>query len=128
MDSASNSKKRKIFNEEDEEDDDEIKMEKFFALVRSIRESREKLIKFGSDACGETQNGSDKVIKNGVGVWKPQFEIEDFIEANPHHHQNRSQKHPPLHFSLADHASRDNKKAADEEREAEKGMNLNLSL
>ncbi|XP_028771034.1 protein NIM1-INTERACTING 1-like [Neltuma alba] len=126
MEGTSDSKKRKICcGEDDEEEDDEIKMEKFFALVRSIRESRERLIKFGSDAYGETENGSGKA-QNRVGVWKPQFQIEDFMEVDPH--QDRSQKHAPLNSSLPDHASPDKKKVADEEREAEKGMNLSLSL
>lgn len=122
MNSDGNSKKRKIWcGEDEEEEDDEIKMEKFFALVRSIRESREGLRRFG-----ETENGSSKV-KNRVGVWTPQFQIEDFMEVDPHH-QNRSQKYnPPLNFSPAD-LPRGSQKAADEKKEAERGMNLSLSL
>ncbi|KAI9082628.1 hypothetical protein K1719_035497 [Acacia pycnantha] len=123
MNSAGNSKKRKIWcGEDEEEEDDEIKMEKFFALIRSIRESREGLRRFG-----ETQNGSSK-LKNRVGVWKPQFQIEDFMEADPHH-QNRSQKYdPPLNFSPADLPHGNQKAASDEKKEAERGMNLGLSL
>lgn len=127
MNSTSHSKKRKSWCKDDEEEEDEIKMEKFFALIRSIRESRERMIKFGgSDGKGK--------VKNGVGAWKPQFQLEDFMEVD-HRNQNiinGSQKHintSTLNFSLADHVSRDNKKAAtDDEREAEKGMNLSLSL
>lgn len=42
MESCS-SKKRKLCHGDEEEDSDEEKMEKFFALVKSIREARDRL-------------------------------------------------------------------------------------
>lgn len=106
---CSNLKKRKICHEEDEE---EAKIEKFCALVKSIRESRERLLKFG-----ERENIVGIKEEKRVGVWKPEFEVEDFTE------ELERQKYPPL--NLPSH-----KKGAAQEsnKEAEKGVDLNLSL
>lgn len=80
------SKKRKIFHdnpEEEEDDDDEQKIEKFFALIKNIREARFRLMN-GSDVMEgvESKRKKKKVEEENkqVEVWKPSFEREDFME------------------------------------------------
>ncbi|RDX73333.1 hypothetical protein CR513_47071, partial [Mucuna pruriens] len=76
---SNSSKKRKMCREEDE--DEEAKMETFFALVRNIRDTRDRWVNLRS---GDSQNKRGKIItgkeENGIGVWKPTFELEDFAD------------------------------------------------
>ena len=57
-------------NEEDEEEE----MDKFFALVRSVKDVRERLNKSQE---GEKKKGEGE---KPVGVWNPSFQLEDFME------------------------------------------------
>lgn len=85
------SKKRKICHhdpeEEEEENDDEQKIEKFFALIKNIREARFRLMN-GSDVMEAVENKKKKKKVEGenkqVEVWKPSFEREDFMEDEAH--------------------------------------------
>ncbi|KAA8543005.1 hypothetical protein F0562_021500 [Nyssa sinensis] len=78
------SKKRKVCHDEAFEEDDEQKMEKFFALIRSIRETSEYIM----NGSNELQNKSDNKKKmkkvddeeKSKAVWKPSFQREDFAE------------------------------------------------
>ncbi|XP_030948791.1 uncharacterized protein LOC115972601 [Quercus lobata] len=80
------SKKRKICPddpEEEEDDDDEQKIEKFFALIKNIREARFRLMN-GSDVMEGVENKRKKKKveeeNKQVEVWKLSFEREDFME------------------------------------------------
>ncbi|TKY52428.1 hypothetical protein E2542_SST23950 [Spatholobus suberectus] len=110
------SKKRKICREEDE--DDEAKMETFFALVRNIRETRDRWIGLRS---GDGDHKRGKVMRgkeeNRAGVWKPAFQVEDFADE-----QARRPNSDPSSALLAG-ASQSAK-----EEDAEKGIDLKLSL
>lgn len=70
-------RKRKIESTEerkkDEEDNEEEKMEKFFALIRSTKEMRDK-IKRGSNDQSKEKEGKMSAI------WNPSFEPEDFLQ------------------------------------------------
>lgn len=80
--------KRKISHDiedhhQEEEEDDEQKIDKFFALIKNLREARDRLMS-GSSAFngGDDQN---RRVKRKVGeekpaaVWKPSFQREDFM-------------------------------------------------
>lgn len=88
---SNNSKKRKIYGEEEDEEkqEEEAKMETFFALVRSMRETRERWInsRSGNDTDGKNTITARKE-ENRVDVWKPTFELEDFAEEDADQHQN----------------------------------------
>lgn len=129
MESASNcsTKKRKNCYGEEVEEDQEAKMEEFFALVRSIRESRERLMNLGSDGYGEIREKGGKKMKekeeeNKVrSVWKPEFKVEDFFE---------EKKYCPL--NIAEEAGNSEILGAttmeSDDKEAQIGMDLTLSL
>ncbi|CAI9764565.1 unnamed protein product [Fraxinus pennsylvanica] len=61
-----------------EEDDEEQKMELFFALVKSTREVREKLMK--GEHKGIHKENEDKPPPPPPVVWNPCFRPEDFME------------------------------------------------
>ncbi|KAB1202651.1 hypothetical protein CJ030_MR8G020271 [Morella rubra] len=78
---AGPSKKRKV-RDDDEEEDEELKMEKFFALVKNIREARDRLLN-GSNALNGTgckRKGKKVEEEKQIPVWKPSFRREDFME------------------------------------------------
>lgn len=66
--------------EEEGEDNEEQKMEKFFALIRNAKDVRDRL-------CKEKEDDDNKKVEEDKekGVWKPNFEPEDFI----HHHNDQ---------------------------------------
>ncbi|WRX24894.1 NPR1/NH1-interacting protein - like 4 [Theobroma cacao] len=75
-------KKRKMGNQEEEEDDEEEeeeKVEKFFALIRSTREMRDRLrnVPNGSKEEEERKKQEEKQV---AAVWNPKFQPEDFME------------------------------------------------
>ncbi|OAY61976.1 uncharacterized protein LOC110627209 [Manihot esculenta] len=69
----------------DDEDNEEIKIEKFFALVKSIREARDRFPN-GSDTskqemdCKNKKRKLEEENKRQFAVWKPCFQPEDFLE------------------------------------------------
>ncbi|KAJ8899004.1 hypothetical protein K2173_008827 [Erythroxylum novogranatense] len=84
-------KERELCHRDYGEETEEEKMEKFFAIIRSMREVRDSLMTNGFDVPTlkkETADGSrkkrkvedsDKTPPRGVGAWKPTFLHEDFI-------------------------------------------------
>ncbi|KAL2326721.1 hypothetical protein Fmac_025779 [Flemingia macrophylla] len=102
-------KKRKICQEES---DEEAKMETFFALVRNIRDTR--------DRCSGLRSGDGKRKKGEViaevGVWKPKFELEDFADEEA---RRGNSKNP---------SATSQTKNCCKEKDAEKGIDLSLSL
>ncbi|KAK7392203.1 hypothetical protein VNO78_20633 [Psophocarpus tetragonolobus] len=116
---ASNKKRKLACREEDEED--EAKMETFFALVRNIRDTRDRWM--GLMSCDANSNrGKNKIITakednhNTVGVWKPTFQLEDFAD------DQASQ--PSFALSAAASQTKNTRK----EEVSERGIDLKLSL
>ena len=100
------SKKRKICNEELDEEkqkEEEEKIETFFALVRNMRETRDRW----KNKMSENIKEENKVV---VGVWKPTFKLEDFAEEG------------------ASKSNNINCVNIIKEDDTEKGINLKLSL
>ncbi|KAJ4727868.1 NIM1-interacting protein [Melia azedarach] len=127
---ATAGKKRKLCRDEEEEDNDEEKMEKFYTLVRNIREVRERLMS-RSYSTKEIENNDNNRLskiskleeKKPVEVWKPAFQREDFLEdidqfKNPHDHSASP---------VAAAASQISKPGAEKE-ETKGGLDLTLSL
>ncbi|GMP39879.1 hypothetical protein CsSME_00010550 [Camellia sinensis var. sinensis] len=83
------SRKRKMENEED--DDDEEKMQKFFALIRSTRDARKRVMS-GADKLQEAEKKGGKPAE----AWNPSFQPEDFMEGG-----GDPSKAPPPQASLA---------------------------
>lgn len=94
MEGASKKRKYCLDHDDDGEEDDEQKMEKFFALIRNIREALDQRVKSngpddvieGSIEINNKRSKKNKVIEEEkkikivTEVWKPSFEPEDFME------------------------------------------------
>ncbi|XP_068340377.1 protein NIM1-INTERACTING 1-like [Pyrus communis] len=106
------SKKRKM---EIEEEDEEEKIEKFFALIRSMREVRE-LLRGNSNVPKEKTDEKKKEDGKAAGGWNPKFQPEDFLEdvKNSGHHGAGP--------------SKTEEKEDKEENGGGNAINLNLSL
>ncbi|XWS46515.1 hypothetical protein CRYUN_Cryun14cG0073600 [Craigia yunnanensis] len=120
MESASSaSKKRKISHDDD---DEEEKMEKFYALIKSIREARDRLImnKEAADHQSKTKKQKLEEDQKQVVVWKPSFEREDFME------EADQVKKPPV-MSFASSSSQ-SKEGSDNNQKQEVKEELDLSL
>ncbi|KAF5946869.1 hypothetical protein HYC85_017097 [Camellia sinensis] len=101
------SRKRKVGKDEDEEE----KMEKFFALIRSTRDVRKRMVITDmKEEKKKKKKGEEEKLP--VGVWNPSFQPEDFMEGG-----GGSQA------SLAGPSKRQ-----DETLEEDKGLDLKLSL
>ncbi|KAL1535012.1 protein NIM1-INTERACTING 1-like [Salvia divinorum] len=69
-----NGEKKKRKMEENEDEDEEVKMEKFFALIKSSREVREQL-------AGASVKKERATADNPQSTpWNPTFVLEDFVE------------------------------------------------
>ena len=79
-------------SEEEEEEEEEEKIEKFYTLIKSIREARDRLIK-GPD-CDRKIDPHKEEINKEVQVWKPSFQREDFMELDANHDQLVTIKSP----------------------------------
>ncbi|XP_028064074.1 protein NIM1-INTERACTING 3 [Camellia sinensis] len=124
------SRKRKMENEE--EDDDEEKMQKFFALIRSTRDARERFMS-GAEKLQEEEKKKGKPAE----AWNPSFQPEDFMEGGG----DQSKGPPPPQASLAlalavAGPSKREDEAKEQEQEEEEdhkggdndGLDLKLSL
>ncbi|CAL5341049.1 unnamed protein product [Camellia sinensis] len=101
------SRQRKVGKDEDEEE----KMEKFFALIRSTRDVRKRMVITDiEEEKKKKKKGEEEKLP--VGVWNPSFQPEDFMEGG-----GGSQA------SLAGPSKRQ-----DETLEEDKGLDLKLSL
>lgn len=118
------SKKRKICLDDQEDQEDEAKMEIFFALVRSMRETRDRWINFKTgDTCKE-ENNKDIIIP----VWKPTFQVEDFMEDQEAIKCPNPDQLPSSVDLLAGAPSQRNNLDYKQEDSAKKGIDLSLSL
>ena len=124
MESASfATKKRKIYHEDDG-DDEEEEMEKFYALIKSIREARDRLIMNNSsveivskEAAEQSKTKKRKLEEEKqVVVWKPSFQREDFME------ETDQLKKPPMSFASTSQI----KEGTDNDQKEE--LDLTLSL
>lgn len=109
------SKKRKM---ENEEEDEEEKMNKFFALLRSTREMRDRMM-------GRVGKSPEAKGKKGEGE-KPSFQPEDFMEGANHYHQSKGTQPNPLPGS----SKREDEAKQEDKREGSgnDGLDLKLSL
>ncbi|KAK4427575.1 hypothetical protein Salat_1526400 [Sesamum alatum] len=101
-----------------EEEIEEEQIEKFFALIKSTREVRERMA-----TAGETREkaAADRPQPPGgaaAAVWNPTFRLEDFMEAPPPTTVKAAEAGP----------STDGGKQESDEKSGDKGLDLNLSL
>ncbi|KAJ9180367.1 hypothetical protein P3X46_008625 [Hevea brasiliensis] len=117
----SDTRKRKIENVEEQEkgkeeqeleEDDEVKMEKFFALIRSSRDLMRK----------DPNESKEKEEKKpeAAAAWNPSFQPEDFIQDI----FKDSQTDPGPSKTAEDEQEKQKK----EEEEGDNGLDLDLSL
>ncbi|PON66576.1 NIM1-interacting protein [Trema orientale] len=103
-------------HDDDDEDEEEEKIEKFFAIIKRLREARTSIANCLHEF--EVSNKDAKKVRVHAPAWTPVFELEDF--AGPEKDDNAGTSY---RFSM--------KKAIgvekEEERE-EKGLDLNLTL
>ncbi|OMO64070.1 hypothetical protein CCACVL1_22075 [Corchorus capsularis] len=143
---ASKKIKRKVdLDLHDHHDDEEEKMEEFYALIKNIRESRDRLMinripddqiltknknKEAAADDHDESNGKNKrkaleeEEEKQVVVWKPSFQREDFIADQAHH---------PYALSIATSTASQTKvgitTSQDQKEEVkDQGLDLTLSL
>ncbi|KAI4301551.1 hypothetical protein L6164_034819 [Bauhinia variegata] len=107
MESGSSCKKRKMDGQEVKEEEEEAQMEQFYALIKSIRETRDQLI------IKKKSNNNKK-----IAAWKPTFELQDFVQEEAQRQDTTSTR-----VTMALPAA-----AADEKDQTGKGIDLTLSL
>ncbi|KAK7379161.1 hypothetical protein VNO80_04614 [Phaseolus coccineus] len=127
-------KKRKIENEEENE---ELKMERFFALIKRTKDVRDRLYKVNKD----DNKKMDEVRERSI--WNPKFEVEDFIDCGdmpkssqvsvPHHHDLAAPSRKDLIDQKEDFQDATQLVPAEEDNGEEKDrrsehLDLNLSL
>ncbi|XVF31505.1 hypothetical protein REPUB_Repub16aG0151700 [Reevesia pubescens] len=114
-------KKRKMgkeLQEKDDDDDEEEKVEKFFALIRSTREMRDRLRNAPNGSKEEEERKKQEVKPVNAALWNPTFRPEDFMED--------SKSKNPL---LVNHAGPSSKIEQEQERETkERGEDSELDL
>ncbi|MBA0686074.1 hypothetical protein Goari_013695 [Gossypium aridum] len=132
---SSASKKRKISRDDDEEEEEE-NMEKFYALIKSIREARDRLIinnpssaenvNKGGAADDQRETKKRKLLEEEkqVVAWNPSFQREDFMEE-----ADKLKKLPPNPTSIGSTSqSKQGGDDNDQKEEVKDELNLNLSL
>ncbi|KAK6911686.1 NPR1/NH1-interacting protein [Dillenia turbinata] len=112
-------KKRKVEREENEEE----RMEKFFALIRSTKEVRDRLLGEGSELKEKEKKEAAEGEKQRA-VWNPTFRPEDFMENPPQHQTGGPSKQEE---SPADQPGTSKQNEAKED-DVGKELDLNLSL
>ncbi|XVF05912.1 hypothetical protein REPUB_Repub06bG0002600 [Reevesia pubescens] len=123
-------KKRKMGNGEEKDiEEEEEKVEKFFALIRSTREMRDRLRNVPNGSKEEELEKKKLQEEKSVAaaVWNPTFQPEDFMEED-----SKSKINHPL---VVNDAGPSSKREQEQEQEKETneegedtGLDLNLSL
>lgn len=113
--------KRKICNEDEE--DDEQKIEQFFAIIRNIREARERLRNDDSDVKKKKQKLVEEEMKK-IQVWKPTFERGDFMEEEADH----DHRHHQLKTIVGSSHHGDEGTKKEEDHQDKEELDLKLSL
>ena len=125
MEGATSSKKRKICHDDEvEEEDEDQKIDKFFALIKSIREAREHLINSSNKIALNGQRKKSNVAeeeKKQIAVWKPSFQHEDFLEEGV----ASEFKKPPVTVTLVGSSRRE---GGDDDRKGNDKESLDLRL
>ncbi|KAA8549044.1 hypothetical protein F0562_000728 [Nyssa sinensis] len=70
---------RKALNREDDDQQEEEKMEKFFALIRSFGEARDRRRRELNEM-EMTKSKKTRKLESGQSTWVPSFKWEDFTE------------------------------------------------
>ncbi|KAK8620197.1 hypothetical protein V6N13_066679 [Hibiscus sabdariffa] len=110
--------------ERDDEEDEEEKVEKFFALIRSTREVRDRLRNVGVPNVSKEE---EKVsAAGGGGRWNPTFRPEDFVEDSASGSKNPLVLNDAGPSSKAKHGPE--KESKDGGGGGGGGLDLNLSL
>ena len=129
MESSSFAGKKRKISHDDDEDDEEEKMEKFYALIKSIREARDRLIMNNSSAeivnkevaeQSKTKKPKLEEVKQIV-VWKPSFQREDFME-------EADQLKKPLMSFASTSQTKEGTDNYDQKEEVKEGLDLDLTL
>ncbi|XP_022742070.1 protein NIM1-INTERACTING 3-like [Durio zibethinus] len=117
-------KKRKMENEKEEESDDEEeeeKVKKFFALIRSTREMRDRLRNVPNGSKEEEEKKKKKQEEKSVAaMWNPKFQPEDFMED--------SKSKNPLSVNDAGPSSKREQEKETKEGGEDSSLDLKLSL
>ncbi|PON88743.1 NIM1-interacting protein [Trema orientale] len=143
MESVSKKRKRSCQDYDDEEDE-EGKIDKFYALIKSIREARNRLINMKGSSDHDHVFSKELITthpkelhKPAVQVWKPSFEREDFTEdthADDHDHDQLIVKTPLLTVMMPPPPppppppSAPTLEAAQQREETGEGIDLDLTL
>ncbi|KAJ6729327.1 PROTEIN NIM1-INTERACTING 3-LIKE [Salix viminalis] len=122
-------KKRKLFNDDLDEEDEEEKIERFFALIKGIREARDRLMNVPDPALkpemdGKNQKRKLEEEKKQVTAWKPLFQREDFMEET----EKLKELIPAAAVSSSLVDSSDQRKEAVKNDDNKASLDLNLSL
>ncbi|KAK8269304.1 hypothetical protein V6Z11_D11G119300 [Gossypium hirsutum] len=119
---SSASKKRKISRDDDEEEEEN--MEKFYALIKSIREARDRLIINNPSSAENTKKRKLLEEEKQVVAWNPSFQREDFMEE-----ADKLKKLPPNPTSIGSTSqSKQGGDDNDQKEEVKDELDLNLSL
>ncbi|KAM7273335.1 hypothetical protein ACFE04_027999 [Oxalis oulophora] len=113
------SKKRKMG---DDDEDEEEKMEKFFALIKSTKEARDRLM--GKSKQKEDDDDKEKPI----APWNPSFQPEDFMEKKPSSDVNKTHDHQAQAGPSNTQQDDNNKKEDSTQPSTGNGLDLNLCL
>ena len=132
MTTATNKRKIRhdIGQDHQEEEDDDQKIDKFFALIKNLREARDRLMS-GSKAFNGTDHDQNKRVKRKVGeekpaaVWKPSFQREDFMPPEEAAAAAPFKNPPPVTALLVGSSSQ--RGGGNKENDTE-GLDLRLSL
>ncbi|KAK9265690.1 hypothetical protein L1049_012579 [Liquidambar formosana] len=118
------SKKRKLCHDNEKDEDDEEKMEKFFALIKRIREAREQLTKCSEEFQAKVNSANKQKVAaekpNSIAVWNPSFQREDFME------EGQSRNISPAAVTLVGTSQR--KDASGKDDLIKESLDLKLSL
>ncbi|KAK8326470.1 hypothetical protein V6Z11_A11G117800 [Gossypium hirsutum] len=119
---SSASKKRNISRDDDEEEEEN--MEKFYALIKSIREARDRWIINNPSSAENTKKRKLLEEEKKVVAWNPSFQREDFMgEAD------KLKKLPPNLTSIGSTSqSKQGGDDNDQKEEVKDELDLNLSL
>ena len=119
-------KKRKMENEGGEEDEEE-KMEKFFALIRSTREVRNRLMRTGANLI-EKEEGKKVEKDKALLVWNPTFQPEDFIDEEDNDKSKSSNPGATTPAGPSNKKEEKDHEEEDKEGGGDDGLDLKLSL
>ncbi|KAL7199146.1 hypothetical protein ACSBR2_021427 [Camellia fascicularis] len=113
---------------EDDDDDEEKKIQKFFSIIRSIREARDHILTNGSEEENKRKKMKKKVDEEekavAVAVWNPSFRPEDFAADD-----DKLIKYAPMAINFVDSSAKNAETAGKEEDIVVKeGLDLKLSL